>query len=168
VVAAMADLEPIISEDLAAAWPAARGALLLAQLILLESLGEVLPADPLVVREVIPISNCSVRARAQDRVDEQVDPLIPFGHSMAEATSAVNLVSATQAVALAKTTSACSRAITRETLIRGANAIGATTMRRRAYSAKTLSWSIPHVEIQPRRPTQCNAPAGSGRTLAFV
>jgi hypothetical protein len=82
--AAMADLEPAISEGLAAAWPAARGASQLVPPILLEYLGGALAVDPLVVREVIPISNCLVRARAQDRVEGQPDPPIRFGHSMAE------------------------------------------------------------------------------------
>ena len=81
---AMADLELAISVDLAAAWPAARGASQLVPLILLESLAGALAVDPLVVREVIPISNCVVRARAQDRVEGQPDPLIRLGHSMAE------------------------------------------------------------------------------------
>jgi hypothetical protein len=152
--AAMPDLEPVISGDLAAARPAAPGVLLLAPLILLESLGGAPAADQLVVLEVIPISNCSVRARAQDRVDNQPDPLIRFGHSMAEATLAVNLVAATRALAMAKTTSAYSLGSTleRPTLVPAANSVG-TEMKRRDCSAKTLSWSIRHVEIQPRRPS---------------
>jgi hypothetical protein len=50
-------------------------------------LGGALAANPLVEQEAIPISNCLVRAQAQDRVESRPGPLIRFGHSLAEAGS---------------------------------------------------------------------------------
>jgi hypothetical protein len=117
--------------------------------------------DPPVVREVIPISNRSVRVRVQARVDDQPDPLIRFGHSMAEPTQVVNLVTETRTLALGKTTSVYSLGSTREspTLVHCAKAAGAEIMRR-GCSVKTQSWSIRHAEIQPHKlslATQCNS-----------